>query len=100
MGPVKQYTAEPVDEPVELVVHPGADGESFLYEDDGHTFGYQRDEWMRVVLTWTDSSRRLALRLDEGSGRRDLPRTFRVRVAGSEEVREVRFEGTAIEIAV
>jgi alpha-glucosidase/alpha-D-xyloside xylohydrolase len=100
MGPVKQYTAEPVDEPVELVVHPGADGESFLYEDDGHTFGYQRDEWMRVVLTWTDSSRRLALRLDEGSGRRDQPLTFRVRVAGSEEVREVRFEGTAIEIAV
>jgi alpha-glucosidase/alpha-D-xyloside xylohydrolase len=100
IGPVRQYTAEPSDEPITLVVHPGADGESFLYEDDGHTFGYQRGEWMRVVLSWNDAGRRLSLRLDEGSGRRELPRTFRVRVAGSAEVRDVRFDGSAVEVAV
>ncbi|HUF68885.1 MAG TPA: TIM-barrel domain-containing protein [Longimicrobiales bacterium] len=101
MGPVKQYTAEPVDEPVTLVVHPGADGESFMYEDDGHTFGYQRGEWMRIVMQWTDAERRLALRLDDGSGRRGpLPRTFRVRVAGETAVSDVTFDGNPTEITV
>ena len=41
MGPVKQYTEEPSDEPMTLVVYPGTDGVSSLYEDDGHSFDYR-----------------------------------------------------------
>lgn len=44
MGPVKQYTAEIVDEPVTLWIYPGADGKFALYEDDGKTFNFRNGE--------------------------------------------------------
>ena len=69
LGPVKQYTAEPVDSPLTLVVYPGADGRGSIYEDDGHSFGYQRGEWMRMLTEWNDVRRTLRLRLAEGSRR-------------------------------
>ena len=35
MGPVKQYTDEPVRGPTTLCIYPGADGKFTLYDDDG-----------------------------------------------------------------
>ena len=99
IGPVRQYTAEPSDEPITLVVHPGADGESFLYEDDGISFAYRDGAWMRIAMAWQDASRTLSLRLAPGA--RMLtpgPRTLNVRTAGSQEVRSVAFDGQPIEV--
>jgi len=97
-GPVKQYTAEPVDEPIDLVVYPGADGESSLYEDDGISLGYQRGEWMRILMGWSDADRTLPLRLADGSMLREpMPRTFRVRVAPEQETREIEFDGSPLD---
>lgn len=99
LGPVKQYTAEPTDEPMTLIVYPGADGESSFYEDDGHSFGYQRGEWMRVMMAWDDATRRLSLRLADGSGRmQPLPRRMRVRVSGETQERDLTFDGSPVEI--
>jgi len=67
LGPVKQYTAESVDAPLTLVVYPGADGRGSVYEDDGHSFGYQRGEWMRILTDWNDARRTLRLSLADGS---------------------------------
>ena len=67
MGPVKQYTAEPTDAPLTLVVYPGADGASTLYEDDGKSFEYRQGAWMRIAMTWQERSRALTLRLAPGS---------------------------------
>jgi alpha-glucosidase len=43
MGPVIQHTGEWPPEALQLHVFPG-DGESWLYEDDGHSLSYQRGE--------------------------------------------------------
>jgi alpha-glucosidase/alpha-D-xyloside xylohydrolase len=100
-GPPKQYTGEQVEEPVELVVYPGADGESSLYEDDGISLGYQRGEWMRILMAWSDADRTLTLRLAEGSQPRDpLPRTFLVRVAPEQQTRTIEFDGSPLEVRV
>jgi alpha-glucosidase/alpha-D-xyloside xylohydrolase len=83
LGPVKQYAEQPTDEPLTLVVHPGASGSSTLYEDDGLSFDHRTGEWMRVAMAWDDATRRLSLSL---AGGRMLPpssRSIRVRVAGS-----------------
>ena len=56
LGPVKQYADEPIDEPLTLVVYPGADGTSSLYEDDGRSFDYQRGAWMRIAMGWRDAT--------------------------------------------
>jgi alpha-glucosidase/alpha-D-xyloside xylohydrolase len=99
LGPVKQYTAEPVDgPPLTLVVYPGADGRASVYEDDGHSFGYQRGEWMRMLAEWNDARRTLRLRLAEGSRKLSpMPRRIDVRVTNKPS-RAVVFDGSPLEI--
>jgi alpha-glucosidase/alpha-D-xyloside xylohydrolase len=79
MGPVKQYTGEKVDEPLELTVHPGADGAFFLYDDDGATFAYRKGDWTGIQMAWNDHTRTLSLRLATGSKMRDREQRFTVR---------------------
>ena len=101
MGPIKQYVDEPVDGPLALTVYPGADGAFTLYEDDGRSFEYRRGAWMKLAMTWTDATRRLAIRLAEGS--RMLPptkRSLEIRVAGNRDIRRVDFRGTPLDLAL
>jgi alpha-glucosidase/alpha-D-xyloside xylohydrolase len=100
MGPVKQYTSEPSDEPLTMVVYPGADGESHWYEDDGNSFDYRRGESMSVVMSWRDASRRLSLRLAPASQPRGLPRKIVFRVAGSPKTTEATFTGRELTLAL
>lgn len=60
-GPVRQYTTEPVDEPVTLRIYPGADGRFSLYDDDGTSFAYKNGEHSRIDCSWRDSARKLTL---------------------------------------
>ncbi|HEV2445939.1 MAG TPA: TIM-barrel domain-containing protein, partial [Candidatus Sulfopaludibacter sp.] len=45
MGPVKQFTEEKVDAPLEITIYPGANGTFLLYEDDGRSFDYRKGAW-------------------------------------------------------
>jgi alpha-glucosidase/alpha-D-xyloside xylohydrolase len=60
-GPVKQSTAEKTDDPLTLVIYPGAGGAFDLFEDDGRSFAYQRGAWMGLELRWMDTARRLSV---------------------------------------
>ena len=42
MGPLVQYANEKLDAPIEIRVYSGADGAFTLYEDDGHTYAYEK----------------------------------------------------------
>jgi alpha-glucosidase len=48
MQPVIQSTSETPVGPLELRVYPGDDCHGSLYQDDGHTFSYQKGEFLRV----------------------------------------------------
>jgi len=67
MGPVRQYVAEPSDEPVTLRVYPGADGRFSWYEDDGVSFAYQHGEFSRTDCSWQNSTRKLTLARSGGN---------------------------------
>ncbi|MGA9461908.1 MAG: TIM-barrel domain-containing protein [Terracidiphilus sp.] len=67
MGPVRQYAAEPTEEPVTLQVYPGADGQSTLYEDDGTSFRYEHGDFTRLDCSWEETSRTLRLRAADGT---------------------------------
>jgi alpha-glucosidase/alpha-D-xyloside xylohydrolase len=100
-APVRQYVEQPSDEPLTIVVHPGADGAFELYEDDGRTFAYRKGAFMRIAMTWDDRARRLSLRLAPGS--RMLPpmaRPMRVRVAGSKIEKIVTFNGRPLVVTL
>jgi alpha-glucosidase (family GH31 glycosyl hydrolase) len=101
MGPVRQYTSEPSDQALTLVVYPGASGESAYYEDDGTSFNYRRGESMRLLMHWDDVTRRLSLRLAPGS--RMIAPTSRpvvVRVAGAAADKRIAFTGQPVEVAL
>ena len=99
LAPVKEYVDQQVTEPVTMVVYPGADGSSTVYEDDGRSFDYRKGEFMRIELSWRDSSRQLTMRLAPGS--RMLPpakRPIQVRIAGTKSVRDVVFDGKPVDL--
>jgi alpha-glucosidase/alpha-D-xyloside xylohydrolase len=97
MGPVKQYTAEKVDGPLDISVYPGADGSFLLYEDDGGSFNYRKGEWMGIQMSWNDARNVLTLRLAAGS--KMLPPAKRdLRVKLGESSRSAVFEGKPLEI--
>ncbi len=109
MGPLKQYTWEKVDGPLNLHVHPGADGAFSLYEDDGATFDFRKGAFMRMNIAWNDRDRKLSIRLAKGSrmlGAKKLgakieaakPRAITVHVEGESVTRDVSFRGSAMEV--
>lgn len=101
LGPIKQYTDEGVDEPLTLVVYPGADGSAAIYEDDGKTFEYRKGDWMGIEMTWRDADRTLTLRLASGSRMRPPEkRAIEVRLAGQKQTRPVTFAGQPLDVQV
>ena len=101
MGPVKQYVSEKVLAPIELWIHPGADGASFFYEDDGETFDYRRGKFTRIQFAWHDRERRLTAKPAAGSKMLGpSERKFVVHVAGESTSLELSFNGRPIEIKV
>jgi alpha-glucosidase (family GH31 glycosyl hydrolase) len=99
LGPLKQYTDEPVDGPLTLTVYPGANGSSFLYDDDGRSFQHRAGAFMRLVMDWSDAERRLDLHLAPGS--RMVPAAaldIEVRLAGTKAVRRIRFDGEPVQV--
>jgi alpha-glucosidase (family GH31 glycosyl hydrolase) len=101
LAPVRQYTDQSVDGPLSLVVYRGADGTSWMYEDDGKTFDYRRGAWMRIEMSWRDADRRLMLRLAPGSRMRSpAMRVIDVRVAGEQSMRRITFEGRPVELVL
>ena len=101
MGPVKQYTSETVEGPLEITVYPGADGAFDLFEDDGRSFAYRSGEWMGLSLRWEDRARRLSVRLAPGSRMRPpSPRDIAVRLAGSRASQHLRFAGRPLTVSL
>jgi alpha-glucosidase (family GH31 glycosyl hydrolase) len=99
IGPIKQYVDEVVAGPLRLVVFPGADGTTSVYEDDGRTFDYRKGQFMRIAVAWRDAGRRLTLTLAPGS--RMLPpgtRDLEVVLAGQTAGTGVLFNGKAVEV--
>ena len=46
--PVVQNTGETPNGPLQLLIYPGGDCRGSLYQDDGHSFAYQKGEILRI----------------------------------------------------
>lgn len=100
VDPIRQYTSQPVSEPTTLRVHPGANGQFTLYDDDGVSQDYLagRGSWIRMV--WEDRSRTLTLEPGAPAGATNVvsPRIFRVEIVGDGASRDVRYEGRRVQL--
>jgi alpha-glucosidase/alpha-D-xyloside xylohydrolase len=101
VDPVRQYLSQPANEPTELKIFPGADGEFTLYDDDGESLGYlngsdSKTIWIR--FQWNDAARKLVIEPDKRM--KKWPggsRPFNVRLVGvMREPLPVEFHGRRI----
>jgi alpha-glucosidase (family GH31 glycosyl hydrolase) len=101
LDPVRQYTAQPVNEPTELRIFPGADGEFTLYDDDGETPGYLGGPDPKAIwiqFNWDDSAHTLTIEPDTRMKKwPGAPKNFVVRLAGVQtKPVEIQFSGRKI----
>ena len=96
---VKQYLSEPKNEPTEIRVFPGADGQFTLYEDDGESFDRRQGGYRRTEFTWDDVGQRLHIRPAKDAGRITKGRSaFVLVLAGSGTRRPFHYHGLAVTI--
>jgi alpha-D-xyloside xylohydrolase len=65
-GPDLQYATEKAPDPIELRVYPGADAEFTLYEDAGDNYDYEKGQYARIPLTYSDADQSLTIGDREG----------------------------------
>jgi len=107
-GPIKQYTDEPVEGPLTLVIYPGENGATQIYEDDGISFAHRRGAFTKIAVTWKDAERELTIALAKGSKlQAPATRTIEVRLAGTagsgdqvkpHETRTITFKGKPVRL--
>jgi alpha-glucosidase/alpha-D-xyloside xylohydrolase len=104
LDPVRQYTAQETNEPTTIRIYPGADASFTLYDDDGHTLGYQngtdkQEIWIR--FDWNDMARRLTIA--PGSQGQHWPtsmkRAFDIQLLGNQQQKtHVEFTGHRLKV--
>ncbi|HEX8871999.1 MAG TPA: TIM-barrel domain-containing protein, partial [Candidatus Acidoferrum sp.] len=92
MQAVVQNTGETPQGPLALRVYPGSDCRGSLYQDDGHTYGYEKGELLRVAYTCSSNANSLSVSSHiEKNGYKPWWNSAELRIAGvTEAPKEVR----------
>ncbi len=98
--PLRQYTSQMVNEPLEIRVYTGADGSFTLYEDDGISLDYLENKGVGLTgFSWDDSARILTV-----SPQKPAPaatgesREFNIMLLPSGETEKVIYSGAELEV--
>ena len=93
LDPLRQYTGEKVSEPTELRIFPGADGAYTLYDDDGNSMDYVKNDGARIRFIWSDGTRTLTIEPANGAASK-LRRFFKLRLMPGDEPKNIEYSGT------
>jgi hypothetical protein len=66
MGPRIQYATEKND-PIELRIYPGADGEFTLYEDENDGYGYESGNYSTIPISYSQADGKVTIGTRTGS---------------------------------
>lgn len=98
IGPDVQYTGEKPWDNLEVRVYPGADAAFTLYEDDGHTYAYERGESTRIDFAWDNAKRTLTIGARQGKYPGMIAkRTFRIAMPDGT-TKAVDYKGKAVKV--
>lgn len=95
VDPVRQYVDQPGDEPTTLRIYLGSDGTFLLYDDDGKTLEYLKDEYSLTRLFWDDEQQSLTIESENGN---TIERRFNVELVGSAITKTIHYEGEHVQI--
>ena len=101
LAPVMQYATEKKWDNLDIVVYPGSDASFTLYEDEGDNYNYERGAYTTIVMKWNDRKRTLTVESRKGQFPGMLQgRKFNVRVAGTEAVKTIDYNGTSVSVTM
>jgi len=101
--PVRQYTSQPVDEPLEIRIYTGADGSFMLYEDDGVSLDYLENKNInKTKFHWDDKKAVLTIKPHDDSSLNEVnrERKFRLKLLPSGEAKLINYKGEKIIISL
>ena len=79
LGPTMEWATEKPEDPIEVRIYPGADGDFTLYEDENDNYNYEKGAHSTIAMHWDDAAHMLTIGAREGSFPGMLAqRTFRV----------------------
>jgi alpha-D-xyloside xylohydrolase len=67
LGPELQYSTEKPEDPIELRVFAGADGDFLFYEDENDGYNYEKGSFATIAFHWDDASHTLTIGDRSGS---------------------------------
>ena len=67
LGPTMEWATEKPEDPIELRIYPGADGDFTLYEDENDNYNYEKGARATIAMHWDDAAHTLTIGLREGS---------------------------------
>ena len=102
VDPVRQYLDQPVTEPTTLKIYSGASGEFTMYDDDGYSQNYLRNQGTWTKLAWDDTTRQLTIAAAPPAGltnESSAPREFLVQLVPAGTVQKVTYNGRLAKVA-
>jgi alpha-D-xyloside xylohydrolase len=61
LGPELQWSAEKPENPIELRVYRGADGDFTLYEDENDNYNYEKGAYATIPFHWDEAKQTLTI---------------------------------------
>lgn len=61
MGPEKEWSTEKPEDPIELRIYRGADGDFTLYEDENDGYNYEKGIYATIPFHWDDARQMLTV---------------------------------------
>ena len=101
LAPVMQYAQQSQWDNLDIIVYPGSNAVFTLYEDEGDNYNYERGVYSTITMKWNDSQRTFTVETRQGQFPGMLQnRKFNIRIAGTEAVKTVDYNGNAVSVTL
>ena len=101
LAPVMQYAQQSQWDNLDIIVYPGSNAVFTLYEDEGDNYNYERGVYSTITMKWNDSQRTFTVEARQGQFPCMLQnRKFNIRIAGTEAVKTVDYNGNAVSVTL
>lgn len=67
LSPDIQYADQPIADPLEIRIYPGADASFTLYQDEGDNYNYEKGQFSTIQFDWDNQSQTLTIGDRQGS---------------------------------
>lgn len=61
LGPEQEWSTQKAEDPIEIRIYPGANGDFTLYEDENDNYNYEKSLYATIPMHWDDAAHALTI---------------------------------------